>query len=605
MKTNISKLICAGLLFCSVGISVIQADTVVVFSVDMSSNVVEGVFVPSTDTVSVQGTFNNWGPGVNLVQDASRLPEHIYTNTVDDTFDSNPGVLLYRYAVGNALYNSASLEQVCDSSSGGNRGVYLPATSGSRLVLPTPFFADSGTWLSYTNTITFQVDMSEQTNLAIFNPSSDKVACNVIYWGSVFLVLDPSQPGLVYTNTIIGLSASTNAHMAYQFLIVRTNYAQVSEQLGQGDINNDGGGYRFFTMLSSNQILPVVLFSDVPLGTGITTFSVDMTVVQLTDTNFNPSSVTLNGEMTGWGGVSCTNNPSAANTNIYSCTQNFGLSTGTSWQYQYRYTWKYSPNGGIIYDHANGYADPSSQANHVYMAANSNANGTNVFVSFNDAPSDGTNDCLNQLVPVRFSVDMKNAIDIQGYAFSPFSDTVYINGTFSGWYAWSSIGIPGSDPAVYQMIESNNSSIYTNTIMIPAGQSSGISYKYTINGIDDEAGFKTNHFRVARSSAMGVYNMPTDIFRDQYKEPYFSSNSPVGGELTIGASTGSSVPVTWLGRPHVHLQVKSDLASGVWQDIGATDGTNWTTGFNSADGFVSATNYPTDSGAAYFRLVKP
>jgi hypothetical protein len=74
--------------------------------------------------------------------------------------------------------------------------------------------------------------------------------------------------------------------------------------------------------------------------------------------------------------------------------------------------------------------------------------------------------------------------------------------------------------------------------------------------------------------------------------------------LTVGALSGGNVPVTWLGRPGAHLQVTSDLVSGSWQDLIATDGTNWTVGYSSTNGFVSQTNWPA-SGKAFFRLVKP
>jgi hypothetical protein len=61
--------------------------------------------------------------------------------------------------------------------------------------------------------------------------------------------------------------------------------------------------------------------------------------------------------------------------------------------------------------------------------------------------------------------------------------------------------------------------------------------------------------------------------------------------------------VSWLGRPGAHLQACANLA-GAWQDLTATDGTNWTTGFSSTNGFVSVTNWPA-TDKTFFRLVKP
>ena len=51
-------------------------------------------------------------------------------------------------------------------------------------------------------------------------------------------------------------------------------------------------------------------------------------------------------------------------------------------------------------------------------------------------------------------------------------------------------------------------------------------------------------------------------------------------------------PITWLGRPGVHLQVKTKLTAGAWTDLPGTDAQN-------------ATNYPVGAGASYFRLINP
>ena len=60
-----------GLMLCAVGIMTVKASsTIVTFSVDMSTNVLLGTFVPGTDTVSVRGTFNGYGM-LNLVEDAA------------------------------------------------------------------------------------------------------------------------------------------------------------------------------------------------------------------------------------------------------------------------------------------------------------------------------------------------------------------------------------------------------------------------------------------------------------------------------------------------------------------------------------------------------
>ena len=160
------------------------------------------------------------------------------------------------------------------------------------------------------------------------------------------------------------------------------------------------------------------------------------------------------------------------------------------------------------------------------------------------------------------------------------------------------------------MVEQGLGTIYTNTLVIPPGPVV-LSYKYGLdpneeNGgpLDDEAPSGQNHTRVVRSTAFNPYVMPQDKFGNQYGEPYFSSANTAGGDLTIGQPAAGKVPVQWLGRPGAHLQAKGSLTGGTWQDLWLTDGTNWTSGFTSTNGFVSQTNWPAN-GVQFFRLVKP
>jgi len=120
-----------GLMFCAVGIMTVKASsTIVTFSVDMSTNVLLGTFVPGTDTVSARGTFNAYGT-MALVQDSSQLPNYVYTNTVNDTADTNGGELQYKFFDSNP--SSTGWE---NPATGQNRAALLPLTSGASLVLP-------------------------------------------------------------------------------------------------------------------------------------------------------------------------------------------------------------------------------------------------------------------------------------------------------------------------------------------------------------------------------------------------------------------------------------------------------------------------------------
>ncbi len=604
-----TRALLAGLAFGALGLVSAQASsTIINFSVDMSVQTTAGTFIPGTDTVSVHGSFNGWG-ALNLVQQGSGT---VYTNTVNDTTDANGASVFYKYVNSHSGYPNGGYESLCDG--GGNRAATLPAVSGSTLNLPTPFFSDSGPGVTLTSTITFQVDMSQQINLGYFTNglSTVDVSGNFDGWNPANgpLTWDPTivraTPGglltsNVYVGTFTSVPVSTNAHMAYQFVMNGQNY-----EGGLNSTNNDGGGNRFFTFLPVNQTNPVVFYADAPYApVSQLRFSVDMSVVAVTDTNFNPASVTINGDLFGWGGVALTNNPSAANTNIYT-SPTYTDGVGSSINYQFRYT--ELSTGNTVYDHANG--ANGGQGNRQYIVPN--VANTNVYAVFNDASLD---DYLLQPATVTFSVDMNGAVGNDGHVFDPNQDSVYLNGTFAGWYAWSGGVNPAPAPAGYQMIEEGFTTIYTNTLVIPAGQTLTAIYKYgidagSVNGgpADDEAASGQNHERVIRSTVMNPYVFATDTFGFQYNEPYFSLSNPAGGHLAVGAKNADGfLPVSWLGRPGANLQSTTNLLNPVWQNLPATDGTNWVLGYSSTNGFVSVFNTPAATPGTpktFYRLIK-
>ena len=192
---------------------------------------------------------------------------------------------------------------------------------------------------------------------------------------------------------------------------------------------------------------------------------------------------------------------------------------------------------------------------------------------------------------VTFNVNMTGAVGTDAHVFNPATDKVYLNGldttnslgnySFDPW-----VNNPDPTNAISNFLMTENpigSSNYTITITIPAGYPVALSYKYGINGNDDEAGFAINHDRYIRST--GSYTLPTDIFGYMFHEQSF-------GSLAIGPKSGGNVPITWQGRPGVHLQVRTNLTTGMWIDLPATDA-------------QSSTNYPVGAGASYFRLINP
>ena len=624
----------SGLLLATAGITTVQANTIINFSVDMATNLANGSFNPpppagsGTDAVYVNGTFFGWsGNGLQLVQVGSST---IYTNSFNDTSDANGHVVSYRFRINGNYESTASWD---------NRGAQLPVTSGATLDLPTPYYGDVGP--GQIINVRFQVDMAEQALLGNFTPGVSQVDVRGSFngWGNAgnYLTNDPSilvtnVGGIITSNVYVGTFPittgaqvpgvpATNAFMEWKAVIDPSGSWE-----NPGPANANDAGNRFWCN-NTDQVLPLVSFSDQPYSLAYVTLKVDMSGVIQYDPNYVPNSVTIWGTFNNWAaGITMTNNPVAANPNLFSSSVII-MSEGTPILYQVRYTNSLVAAPGWVYDYANDSVYNESARRTITLPVTSTALTTNVpaFYFLDLAPGD----YLPRATPVLFSVDMNGAVGTDSRAFNPaFGDGVYINGMFANgggtpypqaWYPWSGGSDPVSAPPGYQMTRVGSTMIYTNTLIIPAGTPVALSYQYGIDPggfnegpLENEAGSGANHFRVVRTTALSPYVMPADTFTNQpYQEPLFapgniyeSMGTLAGGNLSVGQPAADKVPVSWLGRPGAHLQVKSDLATGVWQDIPATDGTNWTSGVNTVNGLMSVTNWPS-GGNAFFRLVKP
>jgi hypothetical protein len=630
----------SGLLLGAAGIMTAQAanSTMITFSVDMDVPITLGSFTPGSSSVYVNGDFYGWSyPGLQLFQVGSTT---VYTNTFNDTTDANGGVANYRFNTNNP---NGSYES---TASWDNRAAILPSTYGASLVLPTPYYGDDGGQnegdqivFGQVNNVTFQVDMAEEILLGHFNPATDKVDVRGSFNGwsanTSYLSPDPSirvtnAGGIITTNVYTGTFAiTTGAEVGGAPLTNAFMEWKVGEDLANGNTPWDSpwiyvndAGNRFWAD-NTNQVLPKVFFSDAPYSLAYVTLNVDMTGVIDYDPYYEPNSVTVWGTFNNWSsGPQLTNNPAAGNPNLFSGT--VVMPQGVPIIYQVRYT--NSMVGGWVYDYADDGVYNNALRRTLTLPITSGALYTNVpaFYFLDLAPDD----YLPQATTVLFTVDMTGAVQTNGIAFNADSDDVYINGTFANggsvyypqtWYPWAGTVNPVGAPPGFQMIRVGSTKIYTNAIVIPAGMPVGLAYQYGVDPsgtyggpVEGEAPSGANHYRVVRTTALGTYAFPTDTFTNQpYAEPVFApgnlyqaSGTLSGGNLTTGTAVNGKVPVSWLGRPGAHLQVKSSLASGAWLDIPATDGVTWTSGVNTTNGLMSVTNWPA-SGSAFFRLVKP
>jgi hypothetical protein len=593
----------AGLLLCAAGLAN-AASTIVTFSVDLSAQVTAGTFVPGTDTVAARGTFNGYGQFF-LTNNPSGPNANIYTGTANNTNDANGGVMQFKYWNSNGATPNGGWESPADN--GNNRAASLPSTSGAALVLPTVFFSDAGA--TETSTVTFRVDMAQQIQLGRFVPGTDNVTIRGIFtgWGdSLALTNDPSilrtnQFGLVSSNVYVmslDITASTNASQGFKFFNNDVSPAAGYENPGPASANGSDSNNRF--LFATNQTLPIVFFSDqpfAPIATNVVTFQVDMSA--LAGGLFDPSMdiVDVRGSFNNWtGGANVlTNNPSAPNTNIYSSEITVTDGVGATEQFKYTYSGPNVPNG-LSWDQP---APPTFGGNRFF---------TQPSATSTILPPVYFSDVLpNSVVPentvMTFNVNMTGAKSFStGTPFNPASDQVYINGDFLGWVnPWTIANL-----SAYQMTENPvGSTNYTITLTVLKGNPLNASYKYGFNSaidgnagnVDNEAGFGQNHFRYIRQAP--AYTFPTDVFGNQFGEPVKFGN------LSAAPAAGGHVAVSWLGLPGVHLQTRGTAVGGPWTDLYNTDGTNYTAGYLSNNGFVSVTNYPTTAGHTYFRLIEP
>ena len=336
---------------------------------------------------------------------------------------------------------------------------------------------------------------------------------------------------------------------------------------------------RFFNLgTGPTQALPIVFFNDSPyspVATNEITFQVDMTA-QILNGNFDPASgtVEIRGDFNGWGPptgpqILCTNDLAAPNTNIYKTVVEIKDGVGAAHSYKFFAT--VPVNGG--WEIVAGNAGLNRSCNIIGGPPNP----TPLVlppVYFSDIdPSD----LLPVDTTVTFSVNMTNAVGTDSHVFDPSIDSVYLNGVPSFCDVW--------DTSLPQL--TNNpvgSKVYSIDLLLAKGSPVQQTYKYGINGNDDEAAQGNNHVRYVRTT--GTYVMPLDTFGTMLVEPSF-------GNLQASRSTTPGyVLISWLGRPGVFLQTKTSISGGSWVDHPETDG-------------MSSTNWPSGGSILFFRLVKP
>ena len=557
----------AALLFCSILLT--NAGTLVTFQVDMSTS----GFDPGTQTVAARGSFagTTWA-AFPLTNNPSGPNPSLWSGTTNLPF--NDGVLSYKYTI----EPGANYETVFLAGTHYRLAV-LPASSGSALVLPAVYYGDLPP-TPVTVLVAFQLNLAQQINIGAFDTASSVYVRGAFNgWGTDSAMTN--DPSILTTNSF-GLVSSNVYTMIYEvtgspgqttdfkyYIDKGANWESPGPAVGDPVDNNN----RFFNLANStNQVLDPVYFGESPYSPAVTnnvTFQVDLTA-QVLNGSFDPLSETveLRGNFNSWGTpqILCTNDLSAANTNIYKAVVR--IVDGVNATEQYKFWASFSVNSGW----------ETMANNRSFNLANA-ASQSLPTVFFSDA---NPADLLSADTVVTFKVDMTAALTTTGHAFAPDKDQIYINGLPAGAFAnWDTfLGLLTNNPL--------GTRSYSLDVLIPKGSPLKQTYKYGVddgtNPIDNEAASGNNHVRYIR--ATGTYAMPLDTFGNQLVEPAF-------GELKSGHSSSGHVLITWLGGPGIHLQTRASLSAGTWIDHPETDA-------------LGSTNLSViGSDSLFLRLIKP
>lgn len=572
----------------------------VAFSVDMTAQVASSAFIPGTDQVYVGGSFEStpFAFSLHLTNNSAAANTNIYSGTYPDQNLTNI-VETYKFK----FYSVANTADTYDADP--NRTFIL---HGGGQTVPLIYFNNTPASPSATtNYITFRIDMGPQIYLTHFNTNAgDQIEVSggfqsPQFSGGIILTNDPAGTN-IYAGTVVDHNYPGTQYLSpqngYKFVIVNG-----------GTSTYESGANRNLVTPTNAGTLPLAYFNNISTyGTNPITFSVDMTVPTLTGM-FNPGNndtvgctgtFQTNTFTVGANGFILTNNPAAANTNIYSGTYIDRNAPGSIEQYKF----VINTNGG-----GTAYESPASTGGGNRLFVLGSVAATNPLVFWNDL---NTNQVLLVPTTVTFTVNMANAVDIFGNAFDSGADLVFINGDFvtPAWNIYPNNTPPSfwTDPFInsdYAQFKLTNnpigSAFYEGSYEIPAGHSYYVSYKYGVRhpnvvggqdlntNVDNEAPSGNDHHRYVRAG--GTYTFPVDTFGIQAANAAAGFESPCYG-LAIGSPTGGRLPITWLGLSGVHLQASTNLAGGVWTDISGTDG-------------LSATNWPNTNGSQFFRLIKP
>lgn len=381
--------------------------------------------------------------------------------------------------------------------------------------------------------VTFQVNMSAQTGLGNFNPSTDavNVAGDAINsWSTSASALTSNAADTnIWTGTF-DVTGTAGATVQYKYVM-----NTVGGLVWEGNVGGVGGtGNRSFTLASSDQTLPLVYFNNVTNSTSVTnliTFQVDMSV-QIGLGNFDPASGTVNiaGEFNSWNATATlmTNSPTDTNLWVITLPLSGGLGTSIGYKYIMNGTWE-------------GNVGPGGAQNRSVTLQHTNQTLSAVYFNNQAAPP----------VPIPLVFQVNLAVQIAQGNFDPTTGLVEARGSFNN--NWAGGFTLTNSP--------DNTNIYSGTFVdatdVPG---TSIGYKFVLNG----STWESINNRTYMLTSTNQQTLPLVFFNDMGDL----------GPISILTTSPGQAALSWTAGPLVRLQNATSLLNSSWQDVPNSQGTN-------------------------------
>lgn len=371
--------------------------------------------------------------------------------------------------------------------------------------------------------VTFKVNMSVAVANNNFTPGTDvmNLAGSFNEWSTSANPMTDADNDNIWETVVSGLEPGTRLY----FKFVKNSDGWENDPNREYVVKGGNNMYEAYYNDDLGGGIEVVLF-----------FQADMEVEKLSG-RFNPSTdtMTVRGGFNGWSGDDIMT-PSATNTNLYEFETTFQVNPGDDINYKFAYV---SPSGTTW--------ENGADRIHTVTQDDINAGFIELSRAFNDAGLESVTKYESELV---FQVDMTNAVDLNGQAFSSL-DNVAICGAIAP-LAWPQGGWPDEDSTLVHFLNdagvdgdtTAGDNIWSVTLTFPQYTLLSFEYKYGANwGLasnngtnDNESGTGVNHSVTLPNEI--IFGRTNDVWADM-------SPTTLTGVITDVREVNSGIPSTF------------------------------------------------------------